>query len=780
MSTPLSSSEAEFAFVVEGQDAGAFLVHKLLLREGLSALFELRLELLCRDASLDLSAVVGQPALLTSTHTEGVRCLHGLVQELQVAELGAGYTRYHAVVVPRMWLLTQRRDCRIFQSMSTPEILEAVFEAAEISGGALDSRLNRSYEPRDYCVQYRESDFSFASRLMEEEGISYFFEHSDSDHVLVLADESIAHEELEEGPSVVFRAPRMGSAGAQAVQRARFTRKVRPGKATLRDYTFKAPTTDLESSETFDEDDELEIYDYPGDYVDGGLGGVLAKLRLEELQVARLKLEGESDARRLCPGFLITLEEHPRDELNQQYLVTEVLHEGTQPLPDAMGGHDAFTYRNRFGAVPSDVPFRPEHRTPRPRIYGVQTALVTGPAGEEIHVDEHGRVKVQFHWDREGKQDENSSCWVRVSHGWAGAGWGMVYLPRIGQEVIVQFLEGDPDRPLITGRVYNGDNTHPYDLPGDKTRSTIKSDSSLGGGGSNELRFEDAAGSEEVYLHSQKDWTIVTENDKNQTTGNNETAHVEVDRTRNVGNNEAITVGVDRTKTVGSNETIAIGVDETLTIGSNETRTIGADLTMAVGANQTETVGANKTQTVAANRTETIGGSATETVAIAQTTTIGVAYTETVGAAKTVTVGAIYALTVGASMAETVAANQAVTVGAAQAVTVGADQAITVGGSQATSIASDQGVNVGGNQSTSIASDQSLNVGGKQSVVVADEVVIKCGSSTVTLKSDGSIVIDGKDLTFKGSGDIKVEASGKVEIKASGDVKVKGSNVHLN
>jgi type VI secretion system secreted protein VgrG len=483
---------------------------------------------------------------------------------------------------------------------------------------------------------------------------------------------------------------------------------------------------------------------------------VLARLRLEELQVARLQLEGESDARRICPGYLITLEEHPRDELNQQYLVTEVVHEGAQPLPDALGGADTFTYRNRFVAVPADVPFRPERRTPRPKIYGVQTAVVTGPSGEEIHVDEFGRVKIQFHWDRQGGMDENSSCWVRVSHGWAGASWGMVYLPRIGQEVIVQFLEGDPDRPLITGRVYNGDNPHPYSLPDEKTRSTIKSDSSPGGGGSNELRFEDAAGSEEVYLHAQKDWTIATENDKNQTTGNNETASVGVDRTREVGNNEAITIGVDRTKDVGNNETVTIGADETLTIGANETRTIGSDLTMSVGANQTETVGADKTQTVASNRTETIGGSVTETIAIAQTTTVGAALTETVGAAKTVTVGAVYALSVGASMSEAVAG----------------DQAISVGGNQA--------ITVGGNQST--------NVGDSQSILAANEVTITCGSSMVNIKSDGTITISGKDLTLKGTGDIQVNsdgntvinASGDVEVKSSGNVKVKGSKVSLN
>ena len=312
---------------------------------------------------------------------------------------------------------------------------------------------------------------------------------------------------------------------------------------------------------------------------------------------------------------------------------------------------------------------------------GTQTAIVTGPSGEEIYPDEHGRVKVQFHWDREGKKDDKSSCWIRVSQAWAGGGWGAMQIPRIGQEVIVDFLEGNPDYPIIIGRVYHGTNKPPYDLPGDKTKSTIKSDSSKGGGGSNELRFEDKKGSEEIYLHGQKDWTIAIENDKNQTVGH--------DETMSVANNRTKTVGVDQSESIGSNKTIDVG--------SNHDETIGANKTLSVGSNHTETIGANMSETVGANMTQTVGSNKAETIAIA----------------KALTIGAAYQVSVGAAMNETIGAAKAEEIGAAKSVNVGAASSENVGANKS--------VDAGGNISESAGKDVSISSGKKMSLSAGDD-----------------------------------------------------------
>jgi type VI secretion system secreted protein VgrG len=344
--------------------------------------------------------------------------------------------------------------------------------------------------------------------------------------------------------------------------------------------------------------------------------------------------------------------------------------------------------------MPFDVPYRPARRTPRPVVDGMQTAIVVGPSGEEIYTDQHGRVKVQFHWDREGKKDENSSCWIRVSQLWAGAGWGGMYIPRIGQEVIIDFLEGDPDRPIITGRVYHGNNQPPYPLPAEKTKSTIMSNSSLGGGGSNEFRFEDKKGQEEIYLHGQKDWTIAILNDKNQTIGNN----------------------------------------ETLSVGSNRTKTVGVNQTESIGANLNETVGSNKT----------------ETIAIAKALTIGAAYQVTVGAAMNETVGGLKAEEIGAA--------KIVAVGASSSENVGANKSVDAGGNISESADKDVDIKSGKKMSLTAGDDFSVSGNKKGLIEIKDQLTIKVGSASITLKKNGDITINGKTINVKGSGNIVMKA----------------------
>ncbi|MBW2740493.1 MAG: type VI secretion system tip protein VgrG, partial [Deltaproteobacteria bacterium] len=374
------------------------------------------------------------------------------------------------------------------------------------------------------------------------------------------------------------------------------------------------------------------------------------------------------------------------------------------------GQESELSYANSFTCIPFDVPYRPPRLTPKPVVEGTQTAIVVGPAGEEIYPDEHGRVKVQFHWDREGTNDENSSCWIRVSQVWAGAGWGAMHIPRIGQEVIVDFLEGDPDRPIITGRVYNGTNTPPYSLPDEKTKSTIKSDSSLGGGGSNEIRFEDKKGEEEIYLHGQKDWTIAIENDKNQT--------------------------------VGHDETLSVGNDKTIEIGANHTESIGANMSIRVGK--------NKTETVTINTAETIG--------VAKELTIGGAYQVTVGAAMNETVGGAKMEEVGAYKMEAVGGNKSETIGGSKSLSTGKGLTEKVGKSQSVEISENLDEKVGGKHIEQVSKEYAVNAK-KIQLMAEDQIVLKTGKAEIVMKKNGDIMIKGKKIQIKGSGDVIIKGS---------------------
>ena len=487
--------------------------------EGLSSLFEFQVELASENPDVDPAQVVGKTALLAIRGEPGFRHLSGIIARFEQVNELPHYTVYRALVVPVVWRLQHRQDCRIFQKLDTPAILKKVFETAGVPSDRVRFSLVNSYEPRDYCVQYRESDWAFASRLMEEDGIFYFFEHHEDKHILVLGDKESALKPIDGGDTLPFRRASGGVVMEDHVARFRRVQEVRPGKTSLRDFNFKKPGLPMSAEHTAEVDTDLEVYDYPGEYQDPGRGSsakgaTLAKLRLEAWQASRVQLQGESDCERLCPGRLFSLQEHTREDYNGRYLLTHVSHEGEQPqVMDEEAPMEDFRYTNTFTCIPEKTPYRPPRVTPRPYVQGGQTAVVVGPSGEEIHVDEWGRVKVQFHWDRQGKLDENSSCWVRVSQQWGGELWGRMFIPRIGQEVIVDFIEGDPDRPIITGRVYNGANLVPYELPAEKTKSTLKSNSSLNGDGYNEVRFEDEKRKEQFFLHAERNMDVHVKND---------------------------------------------------------------------------------------------------------------------------------------------------------------------------------------------------------------------------------------------------------------------------
>ena len=570
----LLSDESIFTFESQGY-SDELRVLRVNGSEGLSELFSFQIELAARDGEIDLDALVGVPAQLDIYYADGTRSVFGIVSRFEQGVAGETFTPYYAELVPTVWLLTQRSKSRIFQEKTVRDIIEKVLTDAEVQSDYFRFALKRTnYVKRDYCVQYRETDWNFVSRLMEEEGIFYFFEHQDGKDVLVMADSSDVHVPIDGTSDVVFRDPSGAVEAEEFIYDFRFAQQIRSGTATLRDYNFERPTLDLTKNQAADRDPALEVYDFPGLYTDEGTGTELARIRLQSSQTKRLVGEGQSVCRRLVPGNKFTLADYTRTSFNQEYLLTTVRHQGTQPLgqDDASG---RFRYDNQFQCIPADTPFRPPRKTPKPVVDGSQSAVVTGPPGEEIYVDKYGRVKVQFPWDREGQNNEKSSCWIRVSQLWAGAGWGAMFIPRIGQEVIVDFFEGDPDRPIITGRIYNGDNMPPYPLDKEKTKSTIKSDSSKGHGGSNEYRFEDKKGSEEIFQHAQKNLTIATENDKSQSTGHDESLSIGHDRTKTVKHDETTTVENDRTETVNGKETITIKGDRTETVtDGNETITI--------------------------------------------------------------------------------------------------------------------------------------------------------------------------------------------------------------
>jgi len=712
----MPSSSAFFTLTIEGLSS-EIRVTKFRGQEGLSELFSFEVDFVSEDAAIDFESVVGKPGMLEMTTNDEPRCVHGIVSRIEETGVGQKYTSYSATLVPAFWTLGLTNDCCIWQEKTIPQVIEDVLSSRGMSSGT-DYKLDLagSYSAREYVVQYRESDLAFVSRLMEEVGIFYFFEHTDSGHTLVLGDDPGKHPDIG-GPVVLdFRGEDTGmQSDKEEVTSLRLTRTVRTGVVTMRSFNFQKNKLKLETESKAKTETAIEDYDFDGRYVDEGAGKDLAKIRQESYAARRLILSGNSNCRHLTGGHKFGVEDHPRDEFNGDWVLLRVNHFGEQPQAagaESMGGGGEQAYVNRFEAIPSDVPFRPLQLTERALVDGPQTAVVTGPSGEEIHCDAHGRVKVFFHWDRYGKQDDKSSCWVRVSQSHRISD---LAIPRVGEEVIVEFLEGDPDQPIVTGRVYNGGNQSPYALPGDKTKSTLKTLSSPGGNGFNELRFEDASGSEEVFLHAQKDWNIV--------------------------------VGNDRTHTVGNDESETVGHDATLEVKNDRTRTVGANESVSIGGNQTVSIDGSRTEAVKGSDSVSIDGS--------RKLKVGATDTEEVAAKRTVSVGADDTLTVGGNHEASVEGNQKFT--------VSGNQNMTVSGNSGADVSGNYDVKVGGKGTLDIAADLKLKAGAKLTIEGGDEVTIKCGGSKIVLKPSG--------IEIKGS---------KIDVKADGNIKLKGSQIAAN
>ncbi|HZN95217.1 MAG TPA: type VI secretion system tip protein TssI/VgrG, partial [Myxococcales bacterium] len=601
--------------------------------EALSQPFRLEVGFFPLDGEpLDLQELVGKDASLLVPAPAGDRWFHGEIHAARALGEHGGRLRYQLRIGPKLCRLELIRQSRIFQEKTVAEVVKAVLDE-----GAVEQRaaLTGSYPKLEYCVQYRESDLAFVSRLLERDGIFYFFEHSDSAHTLVLGDGDNAFADMAGGEVLPHRLEGQ-TPEEEYFSEAVEIHRLRTDAVVLKDFDPLRPALDVSGR---DADGKIELYDYPAEVDAPGTAGKRATARLQERGQGKLTLDVRTHCPRLWPGALFSLADHPEDRFNRKLLAVEVRHWGKRR--ESLGEPEAFasTYRNEVRCLPKETPFRPARRTPRPTVGGLQTAIVAGAAGEEIHPDEHGRVKVQFHWDRQGGKDDKSSCWIRVAQSWGGPGFGALYLPRIGQEVLVRFLEGNPDRPLICGSVYNGEQPPAAKLPGDKTQSTVQSSSSPGGSGSNELRFEDAAREEWISLHAQKDLLVETVNDKGQEVRRDEQLEVKNDRSREVGRHL-------------SHEVTQHDFTEVV---KNQDSTIQGKRTAEVAEWESETVDGSQSITIAGQLSVSAQDVIRETVTLAKSLHVGAAMSTMVGVGYSVAVGLVKAETIAGTRSEIVA-----------------------------------------------------------------------------------------------------------------------------
>jgi type VI secretion system secreted protein VgrG len=580
--------ENRFLYVNSSLGADELLLESFTGGEAISHLFWFQLELWSENAGIKFEDILGQGISFGVNGPDGCepRHINGIVTSFAQLPGTFRLARYRATVAPKIWVLTRTENLRIFQDQDVPDILKKVLQGFDVTW-----ELHKSYPQREYCVQYRETDFNFISRLMEEEGIFYFFRHTASGHKLVIADDAVSHQDIPGDPTLIYDEVAGGTRDELRITGWMKTQELGSGKNTLQDYNYGKPMLDMLVSQPIVDsvqvgkvthklkvggNDQFEVYDYPGNYGiryqavgDKSTGTALAKTGMEEMELSQFSIRGQSNVQCLIPGYRFTVTRHPNAD--GTYVLGSVTHSAVEG--DFHSGDKTVEshYSNTFTCFPVALRYHPARTSVKAHVWGCQTAVVVGPAGEEIYTDDKARVKVQFHWDREGHNDAASSCWIRVASHWAGQGWGAIHLPRIGQEVVVDFLEGDPDSPIVVGSVYNAVETPPYSLPDNKTQSGIRSRSSKGGGAANynEIRLEDKKGSEEILIHAEKDMTTEVEHDRSVTVGNNET--------KQVGAKQDITIGASKTEQVGSDKSLTVGGSETRTVASSRSVTIASE-----------------------------------------------------------------------------------------------------------------------------------------------------------------------------------------------------------
>ncbi len=729
---------------------GVLLFHGMNAREELGRLGEFQLDLLSAKGDINLDEILGKNVTVKLALPEdSTRYFNGYVTRFAQSGTYGRYHRYVAEVRPWLWFLTRTADCRIFQEMTVPDILKAVFADEPTNDFKLE--LTNTYRKWTYCVQYRETDFNFVSRLMEHEGIYHYVRHTEGHNTLVLTDCATGHTCAPGYETIPFLPPQVvGRPDLEHVSTWEFSREIQPGAYVHTDYDLERPSVELKTQKALPrtyKPSTYEVFDYPGYYVQKPHGESYAELRIDEYGTQFETAHAATNARGLSVGSLFSLSGCPREDQNCEHLVLAASHQLEFGEYEGMPSPQGASYRCSFTAMSSKQQFRPRRTTPKPFVQGPQTAVVVGPAGDEIYTDKYGRVKVQFRWDRYGKKNESSSCWTRVSHPWAGKGWGAVSTPRIGQEVIVDFLEGDPDQPIITGRVYNDDNQPPFGFPAGAVLSGIKSQTHKGAG-FNELSMDDTAGKERVFIHGQYNMDTVVEH--------------------------------DQTSTIHNCRTDVVDVDDSETVSGNQKQHVVKNQDVNIDVNRTEVVGAEEKITVGGNRSITVNKSETATVALQRTHTVGVNETISVGGAQQVTVGGLQAVTIGLIQANTIGTNQTTNVGSNQSTNVASNRSIAVGGNQTVAVTKNASMAVTGDESRKVTGGRASDIGKDDALKIAknwvvdagDAITIKTGDASITMKKDGTITIKGKDISITGSG--------KINVKASSDVVIKGSKVGVN
>jgi type VI secretion system secreted protein VgrG len=752
--------------------------------EKLNSAFEYKLKLISDDAHIELKDFMGKLATveLEQANTAALRYFNGYVTSARHAGSDGGLSFYELVLSPWTTLLQHRRDHYIFHNQDLVATLEELFA----DYGDYNDHKFRVANPgptETFRVQYDESDANYFNRRVEEKGWSYWFEHRADGHTLVISDDTTTQAlPIEPIVQVRFQGGKTVTEKVDFIDQWNGERSLQPSKVAVQSFDFKQPHFPLYSEQATNRVQgkvlHTEVFEYTGAlaFANTGAGNDLAALRLEEFEARAKNFQGAGNHRALVPGRYFELTEHfehdhEANPIDNEFLLLSVTHSGSNNY--LQKGVDAI-YRNRFTAMRRGVPYRPgRHANSRPvAAPGIQTAIVVGPPGEEIHCDEFGRVKVQFHWDRAGNMDDKSSCWVRVSSPWAGTNYGGIQLPRIGQEVIVDFLNGNIDQPIIVGRTYNQAQMPPWELPAQKNQSGFYS-KSIGGGydNANVLRFDDTAAAEELWLHAEKNQLTEVENDEKKWVGNDrvktidrdETSLIKRDRTETVDHDEKITIHNDRTERVDHNEKISIGDNRAEDVGINETISIGNNRSEKVGNNEDVSIGSNRSKTVGSNEKDKIGKNWSINVGKMKTETIGVANIENIGMARMSNIGMAYSLNVGMIMNTVVGMQQSSQIGQKKTLNVGDQYSANIGKTRTIEVGESNSFKVGKFEVRDIGERSETKVGKVLIETVGEHLELSCGAAKIVLKADGGIFFQGTHIEVMGGQAFNVDA-GEVHI----------------
>lgn len=709
-----------FSRITAQLPADGLLFHTLTGTETLSRPFVLTAELLATDARIDRHALLGKPVTF-SLPTDGLmsalspRYLNGKITRVAVRsqELsGTRYAVYQLTVEPDLWPMRRDRNLRIFQSQTVPQIVQTLLKEYAVN---VETRLAGNYRVWEYCVQYQESSLDFISRLMELEGIYYFFRHEADKHTLVLCDAPDQHQAFPGYETIAYHVtPSGGVVTEEGISQWSLAESVTPGIYSTDDYDFRKPNAwmlQARQNPASPVPGSVDVYDWPGHFVDHSHGESYARIRQEVWQAEHHSVSGSGTATGIAPGFTFSIINAPHFSDNGEYLVTSATYDFAENSY-ASGDTGDSRHNISFTVLPSSVTYRTPPETPWPKTHGPQTAKVVGPKGESIWTDRYGRVKVKFHWDRLAKGDDTSSCWVRVSSAWAGQGFGGVQIPRVNDEVVVDFINGDPDRPLIIGRVYNEASMPPWALPAAATQMGFLSRSKDGTADTaNALRFEDKAGEEQVWLHAEKNMDTEVENNETHSVGSN--------RTKTIGGNETTEVKKNRTETVDQNETITVHQNRTETVDGNETITVHSNRTETVDQNEKVRIGQNQSVTINGNQTLKVDQTKTETIALASMLNVGLAQNTNIGAAYVLNVGAGWMTNVGAMQMHNVAMKYSLNAGR----------------------------------------DIALSAGTNAEFSAEDKITLVCGESMIVLEQNGTITISANKIKLVGEKVIDIDGT---------------------